>query len=99
MRNYVKIQKKSLLYSYYAYIDTNEFFADAIFTHWKNTKSLYRTHYEEVDKFLVKEIQKEKNENLSVEEQIVRAEEQNRQFMRDGVPKASLMGATKGDEA
>lgn len=33
MRNYVKIQKKSLLYSYYAYIDTNEFFADAIFIH------------------------------------------------------------------
>lgn len=73
--------------------------AKQIKEHWENTKSLYRTHYEEVDKFLAKEMQNEKNENLSVEEQIVRAEERNRQFMRDGVPKARLMGATKGDKA
>ena len=31
MRNYVKIEKKSLLYNYYAYIDTEDFFADSIF--------------------------------------------------------------------
>lgn len=31
MRNYVKIEKKSLLYNYYAYIDTEDFFADDIF--------------------------------------------------------------------
>ena len=31
MRNYVKIEKKSLLYNYYAYIDTADFLADSIF--------------------------------------------------------------------
>lgn len=31
MRNYVKIEKKSLLFNYYAYIDTEEFLADSIF--------------------------------------------------------------------
>ena len=31
MRNYVKIEKKSLLYNYYAYIDTEDFLADSIF--------------------------------------------------------------------
>lgn len=31
MRNYVRIEKKSLLFKYYAYIDTNEFLADSIF--------------------------------------------------------------------
>lgn len=31
MRNYVKIEKKSLLFNYYAYIDTEEFIADSIF--------------------------------------------------------------------
>lgn len=31
MRNYVKIEKKSLLFNYYAYIDTEDFFADSIF--------------------------------------------------------------------
>lgn len=31
MRNYVKIEKKSLLYNCYAYIDTEDFLADSIF--------------------------------------------------------------------
>ena len=31
MRNYVKIEKKSLLYNYYAYIDTEDLLADSIF--------------------------------------------------------------------
>lgn len=31
MRNYVKIEKKSLLFNYYAYIDTEEYLADSIF--------------------------------------------------------------------
>ena len=31
MRNYVKIEKKSLFYNYYAYIDTEDFLADDIF--------------------------------------------------------------------
>lgn len=31
MRNYVKIEKKSLLFNYYAYIDTEEFLADSVF--------------------------------------------------------------------
>lgn len=31
MRNYVKIERKSLLYNYYAYIDTEDFLADSIF--------------------------------------------------------------------
>lgn len=31
MRNYVKIEKKSLLFNYYAYIDTEEYLADNIF--------------------------------------------------------------------
>ncbi len=31
MKNYVKIEKKSLLFNYYAYIDTEEYLADSIF--------------------------------------------------------------------
>ena len=31
MRNYVKIEKKSMLFNYYAYVDTEEFLADDIF--------------------------------------------------------------------
>ncbi len=31
MRNYVKIEKKSLLFNYYAYIDTEEYLADKVF--------------------------------------------------------------------
>ena len=31
MRNYVKIEKKSLLFDHYAYIDTEDFLADSIF--------------------------------------------------------------------
>ena len=35
MRNYVKIDKKSLLFNYYAYIDTGEYLADSIFVQEK----------------------------------------------------------------
>lgn len=35
MRNYVKIEKKSLLFNYYAYIDTEEYLADGIFVQEK----------------------------------------------------------------
>lgn len=31
MKNYVKIEKKSLLFNYYAYIDTEEYLADKVF--------------------------------------------------------------------
>lgn len=31
MKNYIRIKKNSLLFNYYAYIDTEDFFADDIF--------------------------------------------------------------------
>ena len=35
MRNYVKIEKMSLLFNYYAYVDTEEYLADNIFVQEK----------------------------------------------------------------
>lgn len=35
MRHYVKIEKKSIWFNYYAYIDTEEYLADSIFVQEK----------------------------------------------------------------
>lgn len=67
--------------------------ANSIRAHWDRTVSLHQAHYEAVMKMIREEEKKQKEEDLSVEEQILRAEERNREFVNDKSRKPRLMGA------
>ena len=66
--------------------------AKYIRAHWDRTVSLHQAHYEAVKKMISEEEQNLEEEELSVPEQILRAEERNRKFVNDKNRKLRLMG-------
>ena len=53
MKNCVKIEKKSLLFNYYAYIDTEEYLADSIFIQEKLKVFFGKTGRKQVSRYVV----------------------------------------------
>ena len=73
--------------------------AKNIRNHWDRTVSLYQAHYEAVKKMISEEERNQEEEELSVEEQILKAEERNREFVNDKSRKLRLMGKNSERDA